>query len=328
MEELISVIVPVYNVEKYLERCILSLLQQTYEKLEIILVDDGSKDSSGQICDKYVELDHRIQVIHQQNMGLSGARNSGIEAAKGKYFAFVDADDYIHPEMYAVLINVMEIKNAQIAICDFQKVYNEDGTIFEAHTQEEIVIYEKKEALKELNGGLAQRFVVAWNKLYKKELFETLRYPLKKINEDEFLTYKVFDQANRIAWLSNPMYYYFQNNQSITTNSGYLLSQDLFEALEERSNYYLEKGYEDLAKETQEYYLVRLIMRYQQLKKSEVVSKEQLKKMRGKFKEYYKSHRNREFKWAVKAFYLNTTVYTAAHFVEKVKSKWKKIGIK
>ena len=123
MRELVSVIVPVYNVELYLKFCVESIIMQTYENLEIILVDDGSKDGSPHICDAFLNKDKRVRVIHQQNQGLSAARNAGIEVARGKYFTFVDSDDYIRKDMIERLVNLVERKKVDIACCEYEEVF-------------------------------------------------------------------------------------------------------------------------------------------------------------------------------------------------------------
>ena len=207
MEELISVIVPIYNVEKYLNKCIESIINQSYSNLEIILVDDGSKDSSGIMCDSYILKDKRIKVIHKENGGLSDARNVGIDKAKGEYIVFIDSDDWIDEKMIEILYNIIKKNNSDISICDYFLAYNE-----EIQTQKEdieIINLSNIEALKKIyDKDLGVCMIVAWNKLYKRNLFkDDIRYPYGKIHEDEFTTYKLLYKAEKISYTKQKMYY-------------------------------------------------------------------------------------------------------------------------
>lgn len=178
MKELISVIIPVYNVEKYLNKSIESVIKQTYKELEIILVDDGSTDSSGKICDEFAQKDDRIKVIHKKNGGLSDARNAGISEAKGKYLGFIDSDDYIDKNFYEILYNVLKKYNSDISICKHRETY----TDYEENTSKLEIkeqVFNTEQALKELLlFGEVNNY--AWNKLYKKELFNEINYPVGK----------------------------------------------------------------------------------------------------------------------------------------------------
>ena len=215
MEELISVIVPVYNVEKYIKRCIDSIIQQEYRNLEIILVDDGSTDKSGIICDEYKKRDKRICVVHKENGGLSSARNIGIDLAKGNYIAFVDSDDYISVAMYSVLMkNIIEEK-ADISIINYQIVseWEEIGQKVIGKSKRKVM--SGREACKERYKKDGTVMVVAWNKLYKKELFQFVRYPIGKLHEDEFTTYKLLYSANIVVYQDKKLYAYVQRKSSI-----------------------------------------------------------------------------------------------------------------
>ena len=178
---LISVIVPIYKVEKYLHKCIDSILAQTYTNLEIILVDDGSPDNCGKICDEYAAKDSRIKVIHQPNGGLSAARNAGLDIATGDYIGFVDSDDYIAPDMYEKLYNALVKNDADMAICDYQRFGNELPYDEMSLTTEVIT---GLQAMEKQNTVINCSFVVAWSKLYKSFIFSNVRFPVGKINED------------------------------------------------------------------------------------------------------------------------------------------------
>lgn len=211
----ITVILPIYNVEHYLQKCLDTVLNQTYKNLEIILVDDGSTDRSGTICDENARLDNRIIVIHKTNGGLSDARNAGINIATGKYIAFIDSDDYIHEEYIEKLYEAIIQTCADVSVCSFFYV-DEIGTVMnrESLVNETNVFTGKAILDKALKpGGVG--YVVAWNKLYKKEIFENLRYEKGKIHEDEFINYKLFWRCNQVVVIKDHLYFYRQRKGSI-----------------------------------------------------------------------------------------------------------------
>lgn len=213
---LISVLIPVYNVDQYLERCIKSVITQTYRNIEIILVDDGSTDNSGIICDAYAEIDNRIRVIHKKNGGLSDARNIGLENAKGKYISFIDSDDYVHSLFIEIMLKNMLDYHTDIIICGYKK-----GTldIFpkERIKQNECKIYDSKEMLKQWHSNYKHIETVAWNKLYLRELFinEDIRYPKGVNNEDVQTTHLLVAASKKIGIIDTQLYYYFQRAGSI-----------------------------------------------------------------------------------------------------------------
>ena len=211
MKKLLSVVVPVYNVGKYLDRCIKSIINQTYKNLEIILVDDGSVDASGKICDKYAFKDKRINVIHKENEGLSEARNTGIKLSKGDYITFVDSDDYIDERMYEILIHDLEYYDVDIATCDYLRVedYSKKTEI-----SNEVNIYGKKEALIKLLRNEEYKDY-AWNKIYKKKLFDGVLYPKGRVQEDVATTYKLILNANSVSYNKSKLYFYLKRKGSI-----------------------------------------------------------------------------------------------------------------
>ncbi len=213
---LISVIVPVYNVESYLPQCIDSILAQTYENLEIILVDDGSTDSSGRICEDYAGRDPRIKTIHKPNEGLADARNRGIQAARGVYCSFVDSDDHIAGDCIAYLYDMADTYGAQIAVCGYQKVHNNDlgRDSDQDGTYKAVSVYDTFNALSAL---LYQRGIItaAWGRLFRRELFNAIRFPKGRQHEDVAVMYRLFDQAETIAVGYERKYYYLQRPGSI-----------------------------------------------------------------------------------------------------------------
>lgn len=214
---LVSIIVPIYKVEPYLRRCLDSIVNQTYTKLEIILVDDGSPDGCPQICDEYAAKDKRIIVIHKENGGLSDARNAGLDICKGEYVSFVDSDDWVAEDFVNVLINVIKRENADIAIGNFEKVFNEK--LYKNQSPNEsncsIEIFDGKDAFRQLFGKNGVSFVVSWGKLYKKYMFEKKRFPIGLLHEDVYTTYKLLYNSSKVTFLDFPLYFYFQREDSI-----------------------------------------------------------------------------------------------------------------
>jgi len=215
---LISVIVPVYNVEAYLSRCVDSILAQTYENLEIILVDDGTKDSSDKICDDYAARDPRVKVIHKENGGLSSARNAGMDIARGEYIGFVDSDDWIEPDMYRHMLTLAEAYEAKLVCAGRYDVYSATG-------EKKVGLCPKKEEV--VTGEeLARRIFLwdhidsaAWDKLYHRSLLTEIRYPLGKICEDVPTTYRIALLAGKAVLCDKPFYNYYHRPGSITTTS-------------------------------------------------------------------------------------------------------------
>ena len=212
---LISVIVPVYKVEAFLQKCVDSIRNQTYECLEIILVDDGSPDNCGAMCDAFAAVDPRIRVIHKPNGGLSDARNAGIDIAQGEYFGFVDSDDWIEPDMYETLLTTALRENVKLVCSGRYDVYEgADRTLGLCPAKDEVISGEE----------LAKRIFVwegidsaAWDKLYHRSLFRQIRYPVGRICEDLPTTYRIGLDAGRVAMVAKPLYNYFHRAGSITT---------------------------------------------------------------------------------------------------------------
>ena len=217
-EKLVSIIVPVYNVEKYLQRAIDSACHQDYKNLQIILIDDGSTDCSGQICDDAAKKDDRIVVIHQNNRGLGPARNAGLQRATGDYLAFLDSDDWMAPTMISELVQIAEDRGLDIIV---GQLFVDDGKECQANyirniNKCSVEIYNQQTALKFLiNDSYIKSH--AWNKLYRKEVFDSVTYPDNKLPyEDIATTYKTFMHASKIGVYNKPLYYYFQREESLS----------------------------------------------------------------------------------------------------------------
>lgn len=214
MNELISVIVPVYKVEAYLYECIQSIVSQTYPHLEIILVDDGSPDNCSAMCDAWAERDSRIKVIHKPNGGLSDARNAGLEIAVGDYIAFVDSDDWIEPEMYEKMLAALKAEEADICACRIASCYPDHRAEWGCPAYR---VTAPEQTLSMLYDDTVYP-VSAWNKLYRRGLWKDLRFPVGKICEDAFTTYLLVHAANKIVQLPEALYCYRIRPESIMTS--------------------------------------------------------------------------------------------------------------
>ena len=232
-QELISIIVAIYNVESFLKKCLDSIIGQTYQSLEIILVDDGSTDGCANICDEYCFKDQRIKVYHKKNGGLSDARNYGIDKATGELLAFVDGDDWMHPQMYEILHYHMITSGSQISCCDFEREDDTFGNhLYDVYSINYSVIT-GSEGLRNINHPK----VVAWNKLYRRELFKNLRYPLGRLHEDEFIIHKLFYQCSNISVTDAKLYFYTVRETSITNSIGEKNIKDSLDAFRDRIRY-------------------------------------------------------------------------------------------
>ena len=237
MGEKISVIVPVYNVEQYLERCVDSIINQTYTNLEIILVNDGSTDNSGKLCDELAKKDERIRVIHKENGGLSDARNRGIDESESDLVGFIDSDDYIDSDMYEVLLKNLNDTDADLSMCALYDVYN--NTPEAQVTNKETWKLSSEQAIRMVMEAKILS-VTAVNKLYRKSLFTDLKFEVGKIAEDAFIMIKLLDKCEKIV-ATNEKKYYFHRENSITTQKFSTKFLNVIEAYEQNSNIILEK---------------------------------------------------------------------------------------
>lgn len=251
----ISVIVPVYKVEAYLGRCVDSILRQTFQDFELILVDDGSPDSCGALCEEYAAKDSRIHVIHQENGGLSAARNSGIDYAlqkgESQWLAFVDSDDWVAPEFLQRLYAAVQDTGCRISVCGFFKTSGE-----EIPGSEEafplVMGAEEYYCTSEIHEGVT---MVAWNKLYHVSLFESLRYPQGKLHEDEFTSYLAVYQAGQAAVLPEPLYAYYQNPAGIMGSQWSPRRMHSLEALEQQMAFAKQNDHPQLWKKAAKQYI-------------------------------------------------------------------------
>lgn len=287
--DLITVIIPVYNVEKYLKECLESIINQTYKNLEIILIDDGSTDASGEICDEYSKRDNRIRVVHKANGGLSSARNLGLDIANGEYVTFIDSDDYIDLEFMKTLHHLCIKNSADIVECEFIRFENSVVNTFNLKSVSTIDIY----TIEDRRRHVYMKHSIACNKMYKHYIFEELRFPIGKINEDEYVTYKaLYYCKGKSVYLSLPLYFYRCNPNSITGKKFSSKRFDAFDAFEERKRFYSERNECDLFWETVELYQ-RVLKKYYYLTKCNIENPQKYlqmikQKMQSNMTEYFK----------------------------------------
>ena len=239
MRDLISVVIPVYNVERYLQRCLNSVVSQTYKNLEIILVDDGSTDLSGKICDEWASKDNRIVVIHKTNGGLSSARNTGLDVAKGRYIAFVDSDDYVEKDYVKTLVKVLEEEKVDVAVCGFWYLYKNhleqkgySGTCILMSQIDYLQFF-----LTDWTCGLI------WNKIFKRKVVNGIWFEEGHIIDDEFFTYKAIINCNRVALFEDPLYYYRMRATSVMSSSSEYVERILLDKIK-----YTKERFENVTK--------------------------------------------------------------------------------
>ena len=236
-KDLISIVVPIWNVELYLKKCVDSLINQTYKKIEILLVDDGSPDNCSQICDEYAKIDNRIKVYHKKNGGLSDARNYGIIHCKGKYISFVDSDDYVESTYIEKLYKALTETNSDISMCFHYVEYPNKTLVRNGKKQ---ITFDSHEALFDL---LYSKNIdtSSWAKLYRRELFKDIRFPVGKLFEDTATTYKLLDASKKIVSINDCLYHYVIRKNSITTGKFNMKKLDLIDVTFEMQNYLLKK---------------------------------------------------------------------------------------
>lgn len=238
----VSVIVPVYNVEKYLNRCIESLINQTYKNIEVLLIDDGSTDTSGLICNEFAEIDKRIKVFHKKNGGLSDARNFGIKKAMGKYLTFVDSDDYVDKLYIEILLKEILKKNADIAISNYKCVY--DAYQINKKSNYNTLMFDKNAAFGALfDSHYKYQFTMATGKLYKASIFNKVYFPVARNYEDTATAHLFINESNNIVYIDRVQYFYFIRDDSITNKVDYF-KNDMILAVEDQLSFFIAYGNE------------------------------------------------------------------------------------
>lgn len=265
-KNMISLIVAVYNIEEYVKRCVISILEQSYRNLEIILVDDGSTDSSGQICDGFARKDRRIRVLHKPNGGLADARNAGLAIAKGSYIGFVDGDDWIDKEMYEKMLGAMLEQHADMAVCRYRRIYK-DRT--EDASTDKVILLEDGETLQVYVEERKEYDIqnAAWNKLYRKEVLKNLSFPTGKWYEDIVFTTKAISRAKSCVYLDTACYNYIIDREGsiMNTQINSRTFTDQIPAYREKTEFLQSLGRQDLADTHDYFFYKRLLLFYDQL---------------------------------------------------------------
>lgn len=229
----ISVIVPVYNAEKYLVRCIESVLAQSLPDYELILIDDGSLDNSGLLCDDFAKRDERIRVIHQKNGGAAAARNAGLDISAGEWIAFIDSDDLVHPDYLRVLYETAVMQKADVAACRYRSFHDESIIRFERTP-----IALSKEDAEAYWVGDRTGATVPWGKLYHNSIFSGIRFPIGRIGEDEFVTYKILFGCEKLVVIDVPLYYYFVNRGGVSRSDYFKRLPDILDCFAEHEAFF------------------------------------------------------------------------------------------
>ena len=285
-EKLVSVIVPIYNVEEYLERCIESILRQSYNNLEIILVDDGSTDRSGEICDAFAQKDNRVKVIHQVNGGVATARNTGLDNSKGDYICFIDSDDYVHPDFIKYLyIKLME-NGCDISMCRY--AVTDKGDYHKAlDWNSPVTVYDRNLLFERFYSDIHCHIIMLWNKLIKRECIGDIRFDDGYINEDEGTTFRFLYNAGKIVFCEEMPYYYFSRNESITGVPYSKKRLDILRAYENRLEFYLKQGEDRYYNRECMFYLSEILTNYYKVFKYLDRDKLILRELKNKYDKAY-----------------------------------------
>jgi len=290
----ISVIVPIYKVEKYMDKCVDSIVNQTYKNLEIILVDDGSPDNCPKLCDEWAKKDERIKVIHKENGGLSDARNSGLDICTGDYLMFVDSDDYLDTTICEKLLNLLKSHDADFSMSGVQIIF-ENQQLVNSINEINIKSYDCKNLQYEFK---VPYLMTAWAKLYKKEIFNNIRYPKGKLHEDEFIIHEILGESKKCVISNEPLYYYLQRDNSIMSTKSEKNVQHILEAYTNRIEYLNEKYSYN---KSQNYNYMLTLLRNFYL--SRCLTKSSKNIIFEKFKEIYKTTGKHTFKiWLFRYF--------------------------
>ena len=287
MGPLITVIVPVYRVEDYLPRCVDSILGQTYEKLEVILVDDGSDDACPQICDDYARRDARVQVIHQKNKGISEARNAGIDRSTGELLTFVDSDDHLHSRMIEILYEQLCAHDADIAVCEIERVFSLER-VEKPLSAVSAAVYSGLEAIASFYPGLQMHRIMTPCKLFVRKIFDNNRFRPGVICEDNYIIHHLYFTAQKVVFIDQKLYYYSVRSGSIMHSAYNLKSLDDIGAVEDRLSFLAGKAGPALMTAAYIDYLEKLIMHYYQLRSSLPNNKDASDMLRHKFRTAYR----------------------------------------
>jgi glycosyltransferase involved in cell wall biosynthesis len=319
----ISIIVPVYNVEPYIRKCIDSILVQTFQDFELILIDDGSPDNCGKICDEYAALDNRIVVIHKENGGLSSARNAGLDLAKGEYISFIDSDDYIDRQMYDILYQQAKTSQSDMVVCGFHMVDEDDHILNnlnmarESSTEEYSnieALYEMFHIEKEFHTGteVNPKWIIMCNKLYRRDLFKGLRFPEGRIYEDEYIAHHLLYRCKKITCIPERLYFYLQRENTLSNFAFNTKKFDRLYALKQRADFFKKIGLMDLHYKTLKGFMDSFFWNYSLAKATLPNAKSELKKLKKTMNQSHISFlRSPLISWKQKVFITLFIIYPA-----------------
>lgn len=321
--DLISVIVPIYNVEKYLDKCLDSILGQTYKNIEVILVNDGSSDNSEAICLAYASKDNRIVYYKKENGGLSDARNFGLDKMRGKYVTFVDSDDYLAPQFLEKLYNAIKKYDAQVAMCPFHIVFEgNDNVITKSFLMLKNVVT-GKEVLKEVLGKEGYVSVVACCKLYASSCFENLRFDKGKYFEDEYINFKLFYPLTKVAIVEDALYYYVQRQNSITNSKmSKKKISNMLDFLDSRMDFYQLNKEIELERLAKIHYCDSLIRTIGNA--SELLNSDEMKQLQKKYNTNFKTSSIKSDEVGIKRYTLYFLASIHLNIISKIYTFFKK----
>ncbi len=286
----VSIIVPVYNVEKYLDRCIESILAQTFTDFEVILINDGSPDNCPAMCDEWAKKDSRIRVIHQSNQGQAAARNYALDIAKGDYISFIDSDDYVHPKFLEILYNNLISSNADVSVCSYKRTNKSND--FDNVNNNSIKYCGIDFVKKGLIGDIPCGVWLLCDKLFKKECFDNVRLPVGRINEDNATVYKILYEANTVVATDAILYYYFENTNSTVHQKFSKKHLDWLLVPQEMIEYFTAKNDQILVDKCNKMYLTSLEDMYKKVR-LHLNDKELEKDLRKRLITQYKSEKKK-----------------------------------
>lgn len=284
-KDLISVIIPIYNVQDFLAQCVDSVLNQSYKNIEVILVDDGSPDNCGKICDEYKNKDVRVKVIHKKNGGLSDARNAGIENSSGEYLCFIDSDDIIHKDFIKCQYENIISTNSDISVCLFSRFFEEQSIDHVQTDNVDVQELDNNQLILKIFEKNNIHYISACTKLYKKSLFDNLRFEVGRLHEDEFIVFHIFSHCQKAIFVNAPLYFYRERPGSITMTKTYKEKNlDGFYSIQACYNFFVGTQYEHLALNR----LINSIAYIYCAAKTRKADKKILKFLLNQYKLYYK----------------------------------------
>lgn len=267
---MISIIIPVYNVEKYIHKCIESILCQSYQDFEVILINDGSTDKSLEICDDYAKRDERLKIIHKENSNLSSSRSIGLDLSTGKYITFIDSSTWIHMNFLEILNNLISENSADIAICECEKITDKNNKDENIDINKELLT--RDESLNKIYTEKYNNMVTISGKLYKKAIFKDLKFPLVKKHEDEYMIHKILFKANKVVYSDAKLLYY----NSISTREFDEKQLHFIDAIEDRLNFCKANNLDFLIPKIEEQYVYELMYHYYKIKNSNMNHRKQI----------------------------------------------------